>query len=314
MYDIIGDIHGYATELKALLIKMDYREIDGVWQHPGRTVIFLGDFVDRGPEQVETVNIARNMVKNKKALAVMGNHEFNAVAWATPDPKCPGEFLRSHDDKNQDQHQAFLDQVGEGSDLHKSMIKWFKTLPVYLDLPELRVVHACWHPKYLKTVGSLTNDKNCLLPEAWEASSRKGSEAYNTIETLLKGLEITLPPGHYFLDKEKNKRTNIRAQWWRTEKLTYRDLAMVPGSEIEKIPHVPVAAHILPGYDGKKPVFVGHYWMTGKPAPLNEHIACLDYSVAGEHGGKLCAYRFAGESNLSAKKFIWVEGPTGGSD
>ena len=308
MYDLIGDIHGYATELKALLTKMDYQEIDGVWQHPERTVIFLGDFVDRGPEQVETVNIARNMVKNKKALAVMGNHEFNAVAWATPDPKCPGEFLRSHDDKNQDQHQAFLDQVGEGSDLHKSMIKWFKTLPVYLDLPELRVVHACWHPKYLKTVGSLTNDKNCLLPEAWEASSRKGSEAYNTIETLLKGLEITLPPGHYFLDKEKNKRTNIRAQWWRTENLTYRDLAMVPSSEIEKIPHVPVEAHILPGYDGEKPVFVGHYWFKGKPAPLSDYIACLDYSVAGGSGGKLCAYRFDGESRLRSQGFTWVDG------
>ena len=308
MYDLIGDIHGYATELKALLTKMDYQEIDGVWQHPERTVIFLGDFVDRGPEQVETVNIARNMVKNKKALAVMGNHEFNAVAWATPDPKCPGEFLRSHDDKNQDQHQAFLDQVGEGSDLHKSMIKWFKTLPVYLDLPELRVVHACWHPKYLKTVGSLTNDKNCLLPEAWEASSRKGSEAYDTIETLLKGLEITLPPGHHFLDKEKNKRTNVRAQWWRTEKLTYRDLAMVPSSEIEKIPHVPVEAHILPGYDGEKPVFVGHYWFKGKPAPLSDYIACLDYSVAGGSGGKLCAYRFDGESRLRSQGFTWVDG------
>ena len=307
MYDLIGDIHGYATELKALLTKMDYQEVDGVWQHPERTVIFLGDFVDRGPEQVESVQIARNMVESDNALAVMGNHEFNAVAWATPDPKHRGEYLRPHTDKNQDQHKAFLDQVGERSDLHKSMIEWFKTLPVYLDLPELRVVHACWHPKYLKTVGSLTDCKNRLLPEAWEASSRKGSEAYDTIETLLKGLEITLPPGHYFLDKEKNERTNVRAQWWRTESLTYRDLAMVPGSEIDKIPHDPVAAHVLPGYDGKKPVFVGHYWRTGEPAPLTEHIACLDYSVAGENGGKLCAYRFDGCQKLDPGKFIWVD-------
>ena len=307
MYDIIGDIHGYATELKALLTKMDYQEVDGVWQHPERTVIFLGDFVDRGPEQVESVQIARNMVESGNALAVMGNHEFNAVAWATPDPKHRGEYLRPHTDKNLDQHKAFLDQVGEGSDLHKSMIKWFKTLPVYLDLPELRVVHACWHPKYLKTVGSLTDYKNRLLPEAWEASSRKGSLAYDTIETLLKGLEIPLPEGHYFLDKEENKRTNVRVRWWRTEKLTYRDLAMVPGSEIEKIPHVPVEAHILPGYDGEKPVFVGHYWFKGKPAPLSDHVACLDYSVAGGSGGKLCAYRFDGCRKINSEKFIWVD-------
>jgi hypothetical protein len=307
MYDIIGDIHGYATELKALLTKMDYQELDGVWQHPERRVIFLGDFVDRGPEQVESVQIARSMVESNNALAVMGNHEFNAVAWATPDPQYPGDYLRPHTDKNLNQHKAFLDQVGEGSKLHCSMIEWFKTLPVYLDLPELRVVHACWHPKYLGMADQFTDDQNRLLPHVWEASSRKGSDAYNTIEHLLKGLEIALPLGHHFLDKEKNKRTNVRAQWWRTEQLTYRDLAMVPSSEIEKIPHDPVAEHILPGYDGKKPVFVGHYWRTGEPAPLTEHIACLDYSVAGENGGKLCAYRFDGCQKLDPGKFIWVE-------
>ena len=313
MYDLIGDIHGYAAELKALLTKMDYREIDGVWQHPDeRQVIFLGDFVDRGPKQVETVQIAKAMVDKGKALAVMGNHEYNAVAWATPDPEQKGEHLRAHTEKNQSQHQEFLDQVGEGSELHKCFIDWFKTLPIYLDLPKLRVVHACWHPEYLNKIAQYTDDENRLLSDAWEQASRKDSEAYDAIETLLKGLEIPLPEGHYFLDKEKNKRTDVRAKWWQTEKLTYRDLAMVPGSEIDKIPHDPVEAHILPGYDGKKPVFVGHYWRTGEPAPLSEHIACLDYSVAGDHGGKLCAYRFAGESNLSAEKFIWVEGPTGG--
>ena len=49
MYDLIGDIHGCATALKALLTTMGYRERDGVWQHPTRQVIFLGDFIDRGP-------------------------------------------------------------------------------------------------------------------------------------------------------------------------------------------------------------------------------------------------------------------------
>ena len=43
MYDLIGDIHGHANELKALLAKMDYREEDCVWQHPERKVVVLGD-------------------------------------------------------------------------------------------------------------------------------------------------------------------------------------------------------------------------------------------------------------------------------
>lgn len=307
MYDLIGDIHGHATELKALLIRMDYREIDGVWQHPERKVIFLGDFVDRGPEQVETVRIARDMVEKGKALAVMGNHEFNAVAWATKDPQRPDAYLRPHIEKNLKQHKAFLEQVGEGSDLHHSMISWFKTLPVYLDLPAFRVVHACWHPEHLAAIAKYTDSENRLLPGTWEEASRKGSEAYEAVETLLKGLEIRLPPGHHFHDKDGNPRYDIRTRWWQQEQLTYRDLAMVPASEIGKIPHTPVESDVLPDYGGDKPVFVGHYWMSGTPEPLSEHVACLDFSVAGDKQGKLCAYRFNGEKKLNADSLIWVE-------
>ena len=336
MYDIIGDIHGYATELKALLTKMDYQEVDGVWQHPERKVIFLGDFVDRGPEQVETVNIARSMVENGHARAVMGNHEFNAVCWATedpdhefdadcwdtedpehelnavagdtPNPENQKEYLRLHTDKNHRQHKEFLEQVVEGSELHKNFVEWFKTLPIFLDLPELRVVHACWSPEHLEQARGYIDKDNRLLSDSWEKASRDGSEAYDMIETLLKGLEILLPKPHFFLDKEGNPRHEIRTKWRQTENLTYHALAMVPGSEIDKIPHDPVEAHILPGYDKKKPVFVGHYWRTGEPAPLTEYVACLDYSVAGENGGKLCAYRFDGESRLRPQGFTWVDG------
>jgi len=96
MYDLIGDIHGYASALRSLLAKLGYQECDGAWMHPERKVIYLGDFVDRGPAQVETVEIARRMVESGHALAVMGNHEFNAVAWATPRDGQTGKFLRTH--------------------------------------------------------------------------------------------------------------------------------------------------------------------------------------------------------------------------
>lgn len=49
-YGIIGDIHGHSTKLEALLGKMGYRQTGGTWRHPDRTVIFVGDFVDRGPD------------------------------------------------------------------------------------------------------------------------------------------------------------------------------------------------------------------------------------------------------------------------
>ncbi|NYT79697.1 metallophosphoesterase [Alcaligenaceae bacterium] len=314
MYDLIGDIHGYATPLKQLLKKMDYVKRDGIWQHPERKVIFLGDFVDRGPEQVETVQIARAMVEGDSALAVMGNHEFNAVAWTTPDPNSPDEYLRSHNnEKNHNQHKEFLRQVAEGSDQHSDMINWFKTLPLYLDLDGLRVVHACWHPDSLKTLAQFTDHENRVLPDAWPALAHKEGVGYNALEIVLKGLEIALPTGHEFPDKDRHPRRDIRTRWWKEpQDLTYRDLALVGPEVIGMIPRIPVPDGVLPGYDGKKPLFLGHYWLTGHPALLSKHIACLDYSIAAEHTnategrGKLCAYRWQGERELSAQQFIWV--------
>lgn len=312
MYDLIGDIHGYATPLTNLLTKLGYHEHGGLWRHRERKVIFLGDFIDRGPEQVETVRIARTMVEAGEALSIMGNHEFNAVSWAMTDPDSPDSYLRPHTEKNRKQHQQFLTAVGEDSSEHEAIIEWFKTLPVYLDLPGLRVVHACWHAASMVALHSCLDDQNRVGEEAWPALNHKGTEAYDAAEILLKGLEIALPAGFEFPDKDENLRSQIRTRWWETGHLTYRDLAMVPREVIDSIPHTPIPADILPGYEGDKPLFVGHYWLTGEPVPLTPHIACLDYSIAGSHtgtgaAGKLCAYRWDGEGELSAKKFVWVD-------
>ncbi len=312
MYDLIGDIHGHATPLKALLKAMDYSERDGVWQHPERQVIFLGDFVDRGPEQVEVFRIARAMVEQGQALAVMGNHEFNAVVWATPHGETPGEFLRPHSSKNFNQHAEFLSQVNEGSALHKEIIAWFKTLPLYLDLEGLRVVHACWHPASLQALKAHTDEFNRIVEDSWRELARKGSAGYAALEIVLKGLEIPLPDGIEFADKDGHRRTEIRTKWWNPSATSYRDLAIVPADILERIPHEPTPADIQSGYAGDKPVFIGHYWMSTEPAPLTDTVACLDYSIAakppkdGDDRRKLCAYRWNGETTLSAENFVSV--------
>ena len=94
-YDVIGDIHGQAFKLEALLRKLGYVERAGAWTPPqGRQAIFLGDLIDRGPAQVKVVNIVRSMIDAGHARSVMGNHEFNAIGYATPSRSQPGEFLR----------------------------------------------------------------------------------------------------------------------------------------------------------------------------------------------------------------------------
>ncbi|MHC3473068.1 polynucleotide kinase-phosphatase [Streptomyces sp. 7R007] len=71
-FDIIGDVHGCASELEALLHKLGYT--DGV--HPeGRTAVFVGDLVDRGPDSPGVLRRVMSMVKSGNALCVPGNHE-----------------------------------------------------------------------------------------------------------------------------------------------------------------------------------------------------------------------------------------------
>ncbi|WP_371102220.1 polynucleotide kinase-phosphatase [Streptomyces sp. PU_AKi4] len=71
-FDIIGDIHGCSTELEALLGKLGY--VDGA--HPeGRTAVFVGDLVDRGPDSPGVLRRVMAMVKAGDALCVPGNHE-----------------------------------------------------------------------------------------------------------------------------------------------------------------------------------------------------------------------------------------------
>jgi hypothetical protein len=52
-------------------------------------------------------------------------------------------------------------------------------------------------------------------------------------------------------------------------------------------------------------LFVGHYWRRGRPGPLRDNLACLDYSAV--KNGKLVAYRLDRETRLDPAKFVWVD-------
>ena len=320
-YDIIGDLHGYADALIALLRKMDYEERGGTWRHPERQAIFLGDFIDRGPQQTETVRIARQMVEAGAALAVMGNHELNAIAWYLPDASKPGEFLRphfskKHGDKNRKQHAAFLAEVEGNPALHREIIEWFLTLPLWLDLPGLRIVHACWHQRFLEFLetqilpGARLNET--LMPDVVrepEDESQKDTpepSMFKATEALAKGIEIPLPDGFSFKDKDGIQRHRVRVRWWDEQATTYRRAALLEDGLSEQLPELPIPPYARLAQDSTKPVFFGHYWLTGTPKLQFGNVACLDYSVA--KGGVLCAYRWGGERTLDAGHLCWVQG------
>ncbi|WP_449412079.1 metallophosphoesterase [Pandoraea soli] len=305
-YDIIGDVHGQAYKLRLLLNQLGYVDRAGAFRHPERTAIFVGDFIDRGPHQLETLDIVRRMVDAGNALAIMGNHEFNAIAWYLRDPDQSDEYLRPRKgevgEKNRHQHAAFLAEVEHNPDLHAEIIDWFLTLPLWLELPELRVVHACWHPSYMVEIEPALKPGRLLDDVMMVTTSRKGTKEYHLVETLLKGIEVRLPAGCSFLDKSGITRHEARIRWWDATATTYRQAALVPLETKAQLPDVEVPDEARLGYSDEKPVFFGHYWMTGQPEILSPTAACVDYSAGKD--GPMVAYRWNGELALSSGNFV----------
>ena len=310
-YDIIGDIHGYADKLHDLLEKMGYRKTDGVFSHPFRKVIFVGDFIDRGPQQKEVLNTAMSMVNNHKALAVMGNHELNALAYHTLDPNTPKDeperHLRWRTKKSTKQHQAFINAYGtdpKNPELSQ-VLDFFYSLPLWLELDGLRIVHACWHAESIKYLAGLLNENHTLSKELLVAGIPPGSPEHDAIELILKGPETRLPDGGHHTDKDGTQRSRVRLAWWMPPSTSWSAVTRPPNIITGPYGDTRVPAETGLGYSLESPpVLFGHYWLSGQPAPLGPNVACLDYSVA--KGEKLCAYRWSGESVLSEKNFVYV--------
>jgi len=304
-YDIIGDIHGCHDTLIALLETLEYTQQQGCYQRPDRKVIFLGDFVDRGPQQLQVVDTVRAMVDAGHAYAVMGNHEFNAIAYATQDIE-HGGFLRAHSERNARNHRAFLEAIDQQPERYAEVIEWFKTLPLWLELDGLRVIHACWDKEGIEKLKAYYAPDALLTDQLLQDSSHSAHWSFDIMDDLLKGKTIKLSNGGSFQDSGGVKRHYMRIRWWDRDASTYKAAFMGPPAALSHIEDDPIDGdHLIEYGHHEVPLFIGHYWMQGAPKPLTANIACVDYSIARKDG-KLCAYRWDGESVLTADKFVCV--------
>jgi protein phosphatase len=72
-YDIIGDVHGCYDALRRLSNALGY---DEEFRHSdGRTLIFVGDLADRGPESVRVLCTMSRLVSQGRARMTLGNHD-----------------------------------------------------------------------------------------------------------------------------------------------------------------------------------------------------------------------------------------------
>jgi len=291
-YDIIGDIHGQADQLISLLTNLGYQQKSGVYQKANHQAIFVGDFIDRGTQQKEVINIVRPMVESKTALAVMGNHEFNAICYHSHESNSH-QHLRKHSDKNTKQHEAFLKDYPLGNPETEDVINWFKSLPLFLELEnQFRVVHACWDQQVIEYLMSnnFLNENNSLKVEFYPLSAKKGHVLFDALEITLKGKEISLPTGESFLDKDNNVRHEIRIKWWQSNLKTYQQASVMQiPSLINQADILLPSEQNLQAYPSNDiPVFFGHYWFTGESRCISDNAVCVDYSAVED--GDLVAY------------------------
>ena len=205
-WDIIGDIHGHSAKLEGLLAKLGYRESGGVYRHPQRRVLFLGDYIDRGPDVRRVLQIVRAMVEAGEAVALAGNHEVNAVHYHTKGPN--GQPLRPHSKEKAAQHAATLEQFADCPEEWNEWLGWFSKLPLFFETEDFRAIHACWSDKHIENVRNRDLTDTAFLFAAADKHQPEG----RAVEILIKGPELALPPGVTLRDKNGTERKTMRVR------------------------------------------------------------------------------------------------------
>ncbi|MDW9689395.1 metallophosphoesterase [Sinorhizobium meliloti] len=306
MLDIIPDIHADIERLTETLSHLGYRETDQCWTHTeGRIAAFLGDFIDMGKHNAAVISLVRAMEQGGNAIAVMGNHELNALLYherGQNSEGIPDGFMRAHSLKNTAQHETFLKEFPVGAPQTRDVLDWFLTLPVFLDLPGVRLIHAYWDSTHIDAIRRRNADGRLKRGDLQELAFENEATAFAAaVLSSLKGPEAMLPNGHSFEDIKGHSRTAVRLKWWYADGQTWRAAALsVPNPD--ELPDTPVTEnrHITFYGAEQKPVFFGHYKMPGEPELSARNALCLDYPQ------QACAYRWNGESELKGESLILI--------
>jgi len=302
MYDIIGDVHGYADQLRDLLKKMGYLLIDDCYTHPTRKAVFVGDFINRGPKIRETINLIRKMVENGTAYAILGNHEMYAVLYYLRDIE--GKYYKKRIPKYQLQINQTLDEFILYKEEFKSHLKWMRTLPMFLDFGDIRVVHACWIDENIKLIkNAVTEPKlNKTLLREIALNGTKFSEKF--WETC-KGIDFQLPRDLLVFDDEGRPHRSFRMKWWENpEGKTFKEVSIESRFELPAYTIPRELVKFRKSYPENAPiVFFGHFSLVDGFGIIKDNVCCVDAGVS--RTGRLLAYRWNGEQKLSQENLIF---------
>lgn len=255
------------------------------------------------PENRAVIHLVRDLIDTGKARAIMGNHELNALHFHTAHPET-GQPLRAHSEKNLRQHASFLAEFPVGAGETHEALAWMRSLPLFLEAEGFRAVHACWVDPTIDRVRALTND-GVLSVEQLIRAADLADELFHLAEEITKGPEHKLPDGFAFRDKDGTHRDHVRLQWWNAGARTWRDIAIsVP--DPDDLPDVPLPGSLMaqtyPVHE--RPVFFGHYWLSGDPVLQAPNALCLDYSAGKD--GPLVTYELHSDETLLSPDRVWL--------
>lgn len=150
---IIGDVHGHYAGLMTLLTEIAPGQQDQVY--------FLGDLIDRGPDSLQVVEF----VQRSGYMCLLGNHEQLMIdSFPSGKPFSPAlqAWLYSGG-------RATIASYGE-SGILLNHLDWMKTLPTYLDLGDLWLVHAGVHP--LLPIEAQSTQEFCWIRDEFHSMSK----------------------------------------------------------------------------------------------------------------------------------------------
>jgi hypothetical protein len=305
MYDIIGDVHGHASLLKKLLLKMGYSKSNGSFSHPSHKAIFVGDFINRGSENRKTIRMIRSMVEEGNAYAILGNHEINAIIYHLKDKQ--GLTLVKEPSKYFLSLFKTINEYSTGSLEWKDQLSWMRTLPLYLDMGGIRVVHACWEDEAIKVADSIYSEGKIKKNIFRMVHRKPNSEIAKSVWLLTKGVNLKMPADLKIVNNKGVSPRVIRIRWW--EEAINKTFGELSFESKYNLPQYTVPSQILPAvypYPENAPiVFFGHYCRGRGPHIIKHNICCVDSCVTGTK--TLLAYRWDGEKVLNMNNLVQVK-------
>lgn len=317
--DVVGDVHGEIGALRDLLRQLGYRADGG---HPDRRhLVFVGDLCDRGPDSPGVIRLVADLVAGGTATCLLGNHELNILRQA-PKPANGWFFPGDHDRAA----GRFLACRPAGTEERPRILAFFATLPIAVERPDLRVVHAAWHEPSLAELDRLLPARDVLdlyrdhaeASERWAASAGlrelAGAEYRQWGRHLAdESVRVPLLRGIAAMDQQFQMSNPVRVATSGVERIA--DEPFYASGKWRMVDRVPW----WDDYRDDVPVIFGHYWRWSQPAGAvrysrgerdlfagiahdewlgpRRNAFCVDYSVGvryRERAHPLAAGRFEG--------------------